>query len=174
MDETQQTQPTAGQVMDIAPASSSRQQPSLRPAPTSPEAPSVSVSSESSSPSPQEPNMAPAATEAPELVSEADNHNDAPAEQGPPTPAAAKPRHKLPIATIVIAVVVALSLASTAVFAYLQQDDKPVVQAPTPQASQVNQGTVDDVQKEIDNSLNGLSDDTDFNETDLSDDTLGL
>lgn len=84
-------------------------------------------------------------------------------------------RLRAPVAAIVVAVIVGLSLAALTVFAYFKGQDQQITEnKPTSQTVQVQPEQVDESADAIDTELNSLDDASDFNTTDLNDETLGL
>ena len=82
-----------------------------------------------------------------------------------------------PIGIIILAILVALGLAGAAAYMYLQSKDKPAANEHTEHQTteeDASAETVDEATKEIDDSLNSLDDDQDFNGSSLSDTDLGL
>jgi hypothetical protein len=77
------------------------------------------------------------------------------------------------MAIIVVAIVIAVLLAAVAVFAYMKTQKKPTgsaaVKIPT-----IGANDVSSTEKQLDDSLNGVNDDTDFAASNLSDAALGL
>lgn len=86
------------------------------------------------------------------------------------------PRSSSPLAAIIAAVVVAVGLAGLTVFAYMKQQEsnKPVPAADNSSAQQETPTQeVDTTDQEIDEALKA-SDEADFSESELSDESLGL
>jgi len=90
------------------------------------------------------------------------------------------PKHKKPIGVIVVAVLVALGLAGLSVYMYMKNQPEPIdnnaaTADPTDEKNtEATPESVDDATQEIDESMDSLDDNTDFSESELSDDTLGL
>lgn len=118
--------------------------------------------------------------------------SDAPVAAPEPVPSAA-PEHSLlsaqashksdkPIAVIIVAVLVAMSLIAVTVFAYMktQNDTHPEANHTTTspggthQQAAVTPNDVDTTSKEVDQTLSSLDDAKDFPDTELSDQALGL
>lgn len=80
-----------------------------------------------------------------------------------------------PVGVIIVAVIIGLTLAALAVFAYLKTN-KPSAgnTANQSQQSGVTPAEVDQTTKGIDESMKSLDDSKDFSQDDLSDPTLGL
>jgi len=164
MEDQNQPKPE-GQIMDVAPAPPAESDnPSENPI-----VPSVSADE---SPQTTENNASGNAAPTPAAPEQ-------PAQDGK-LPAPAMPTgHKAggPIIAIVAAVVVALGLAAITVFAYMktQQTDKPAPQ----QNTSANESTtapaeeVDQAAKDVDEAINA-ADEADFNEAELTDESLGL
>lgn len=84
---------------------------------------------------------------------------------------------RAPIGAIIMAIIVAGALAGVTVFAYMRSNSTSTDKGTENQDSansEVQSSDVDDVTSEIDKSLNGLDDSKDFQESELSDTTLGL
>lgn len=132
----------------------------------------------------------PAQTEQP--VPAPEQQPDAPAAASEATPvadptpvlAAIVPKHKshrTPVLAIVCAVLIAGVFATIAVMVYLSNPNaeqaNDVSQQPTSGTVQQNTATTDDVaetEKAIDESLSGVDDAADYDESSVSDTTLGL
>lgn len=83
------------------------------------------------------------------------------------------------LVAIVVAVLVMLALGGAAVYYYLQQNSGTIKTTQsnatgTEAPAEVTVGDVDDAAKSIDDNLNAVEADKDFNSNDLSDATLGL
>lgn len=92
------------------------------------------------------------------------------------TPANAGPvKHKAPVGAIIAAIIIALVLAGTTIFAYLKTTktattDKSV----TPVQQPVKAADVQQTSQDVETSLKAIDENKDFANTDLSDTTLGL
>lgn len=154
------------QVMDIQPPQPSGSAP-FQPSP----APVQNSGPVDPAPVPTEPVAAPAANEAVH-----DNHVDA-----QPAPLAAQPpAHKhsrLPLLAIIVAVGLAGVLGTFAVIAYKDSSKNPATT--TSQTAPVAKETVapaavDETNAAVDSSLNSVDDNAEYNDSSLSDTTLGL
>lgn len=83
------------------------------------------------------------------------------------------PGTRAPRAVIAVALIVGLSLAGLTVFAYLK-DSNRASPAVSDHTGHVQPEEVDTSIKAVEDELNTLDDDTDFNDTDINDETLGL
>lgn len=85
------------------------------------------------------------------------------------------PRARAPVAAILVAVLVSAGLVVLTVFAYNKQKqaDAPATE-PVAETETVDDQTVQDASDSIDETLGELDDSADFNETDTSDEALGL
>lgn len=106
-----------------------------------------------------------------------------PAEPQPPAlpterPAALPPKAKAPIFAIITAILVAGALIGLTVFAFLKYQDSPTPSpSPTTTEQADNEATptdVDQTTEDIDQELNNLNDDQDFDSNAISDETLDL
>jgi flagellar basal body-associated protein FliL len=88
-------------------------------------------------------------------------------------PAHAAGKKKAPIGVIVAAIVIALLLAAVAVFAYMKTQNK-AASSNNPKVPTIGVSDVSETEKQLDDSLSKVSDDTDFAVGDLSDASLGL
>lgn len=98
-----------------------------------------------------------------------------------PTPLAAAPApkssgHKTPIVAIVLAVLIAACLAVFAIFAYNKSNEPaPAKQNDTSQTEdKATEADVDEVIQDVDQTLNGANDETDFDTNSINDSSLGL
>lgn len=116
-------------------------------------------------------------------VAPPDSPSPAGVEPDHPEPLVAEPtvdnihHHKLPVVAIVIATVVALGLGTVAFLAYNNSKEEGTLnnsqttQEGTPAVTTTD---VDSTNKDIDDNINQLDENADFNESELSDDSLGL
>jgi multisubunit Na+/H+ antiporter MnhC subunit len=106
------------------------------------------------------------------------NDTDKPSEESQSQPPAMPPAHKgsAPIAVIIAAIVIAIGLVGVTVYAYMQSQDKDEktdtsqTQQTTPE---VTGEDVDQTTADVDEAL-GATEEADFPEAELTDQTLGL
>lgn len=86
----------------------------------------------------------------------------------------ASPRkHRAPVGAIILAVIVAGTLAAATIYAY-RQSNKPAVTETAETSDTVNGSDVDATADEVDQTVNEMDSTSDFVESELSDTTLGL
>lgn len=82
-------------------------------------------------------------------------------------------KRKAPVGIIIVAIIIAVLLAGVAVFAYMKTQKKSTGSVPA-KAPVISASDVNSTEKQLDESLGGVSDDTDFAASNLSDASLGL
>jgi uncharacterized protein HemX len=96
-------------------------------------------------------------------------------ETEPVTPANPK-KSRPPIMVIIIAIIVALTMAGLTVFVYLKTKDTPSLKQASKQSQQdkATSADVESATQSIDESMKSVDEASDFNDTELSDSNLGL
>lgn len=120
------------------------------------------------------PNPAPVTAPAPgpALPELPEDHHEV---QPTPTEFPAKlPKTKRPVVAIAAALIISVGLIGLTIFTYLNNQDQPAATPTTERTESVTADDVEAVTEDADAALEGLDDAADFNDTELSDDTLGL
>ncbi len=180
-DESQTTAPTLGgtSAASAAIANAPTSPSNVVEAPPAPSAPATEPATDTSEPTPYEPNPStwsnPAAEPTPQPASTSGPSEPAPP-SNPQTTQALPPKKKSKsTGIIIVAIIVALVIGGVIVFAYLKGRTKPAP-APTDQTTTqpVSSTDVTNASKSVDQDLSKADDTKDFNSNDLSDSTLGL